>query len=482
MSPAGSATAAAAPPRHLAADEDLLRACVHCGFCLPACPTYDVLGDENDSPRGRLHLMGALLEGRTEAGGAFATHIGQCLGCRACEPVCPAGVEYGALLESARADGVERRRAPLPRLAHLAGRLALGLLTGAAGRILFPILRWLRASRLPRLAGNLPGRVGLAARLLEATRPDPALHRRGDRAAADRIRSESSEAEDARRASAAAHPSTEPVATDSAGYALLEGCVMHGLFGHVHRATRVALTAAGLREVAAPGQGCCGALHAHAGFAAAASERARRNVEAFEAAGAGRIVVNSAGCGAAMREYPRWLADDPAWSERAGRVADRVRDVSEVLVDGPGSADGPAERLPGTADGTAERPSVGEATRGPAGGRIGYDAPCHLLYGQGVRDAPLQLLATIPGADIEALPSRDRCCGGAGIYNLLHPDLAERVLAPKLEEVASAGLARVATGNPGCIMQIGAGLQAAGSAARAVHPVELVAAAATPRP
>lgn len=444
MSPASSATAAAAPPRHLAADEDLLRACVHCGFCLPACPTYDVLGDENDSPRGRLHLMRALLEGRTEAGGAFATHIGQCLGCRACEPVCPAGVEYGALLESARADGVERRRGPVARLAHLAGRLALGLLTGTAGRLLFPILRWLRASRLPRLAGKLPGRPGLAARLLEATRPDPALHRRGDRAAADRIRSESSEA------------------GDDAGYVLLEGCVMHGLFGHVHRATRVALVAAGFREVAAPGQGCCGALHAHAGFAAAASERARRNVEAFEAAGAGRIVVNSAGCGAAMREYPRWLADDPAWWERARRVADRVHDVSEVLVDGPGA--------------------VREPIPGLAGARIGYDAPCHLLYGQGVRDAPLQLLARIPGADVEALPSRDRCCGGAGIYNLLHPDLAERVLAPKLEEVASAGLARVATGNPGCIMQIGAGLQAAGSAARAVHPVELVAAAATPRP
>ncbi len=487
---ASAARASGAPPHHLAADEDLLLACVHCGFCLSACPTYDVLGDENDSPRGRLYLMRALLEGRAEASGAFELHIGQCLGCRACEPVCPAGVEYGALLESARADGVERRRNPAARLAHLAGRLGLRLLTGPLRRPLFALLRLARRSGLSRLAGRLPGRAGLAARLLDATRPDPALHARPGRppAAGDAGASAGGPGGASSGASAggyrgpaaeAADPDAggDAAPADAPGFALLEGCVMDGLFAHVHGATRRVLAAAGFREVAAPAQGCCGALHAHAGFLEAARRLARRNVEAFEAAEADVIAVNSAGCGAAMREYRRWLAEEPEWAERAGRLADRVRDVSQLLAAAPTGgrgtraggrlASGPAgNRL-------ASGPAGGRLASGPAG-RIAYDAPCHLLHGQGVRDEPLELLAAIPGGEAAPLPSSDRCCGGAGVYNLLHRRLSERVLAPKLEEVASGGYAWVATGNPGCIMQIGAGLRATGSGARAVHPVELL--------
>lgn len=451
--------AAPARARHLAADEERLLACVHCGFCLSACPTYEAVGDENDSPRGRLHLMRALLEDRLDAEGAFARHIGRCLGCRACEPVCPAGVEYGTLLEAARADGLAGRTGAAGRLEALAGRLGLALLAGPARRPLFLLLRAVRASGLAALAGRLPGRAGLAARLLEASRPDRRLHpgaadaegrapRAGfvgeRRGAGDRGGADDREGADDRGGGGG---------TAGPTYALLEGCVMSGLFGHVHRATRRALAAAGFRERRAPGQACCGALHAHAGFGGAARRMARRNVAAFEACGVDRIAVNAAGCGAALRDYPRWLAEEAGWAERAGRVAGRVRDVTELLAAGP------------------------ELPRGRLPGRIAYDAPCHLLHAQGVREQPLRVLGRIADAAVEPLPSSERCCGGAGVYNLLHPDLSASVLAPKLDEVEAGGYEWVATGNPGCVMQVGAGLRARGIPARAVHPVEILDAA-----
>lgn len=441
---------------HLARDEERLLACVHCGFCLSACPTYEVLGDENDSPRGRIQLMRALVEGRIGVEGAFGTHIGRCLGCRACEPVCPAGVEYGALLESTRSDAVERARGAASGAARAGGRLALWLLTGPARGAVFGLLRLLRAARLSRAAARLPGRPGLAAGLLEATRPAVAGLAGGAPAEpAGAAAGPDAETDPDAKSDPAAWTDTAAAPADDAAdrpptYALLEGCVMAGLFDHVHRATRRTAAAGGYREVEAPGQGCCGALHAHAGRLDAARRLARRNVAAFEASGAERIAVDSAGCGAAMREYRRWLADEPGWARRAGRLAERVRDVSELLADAPRPLEGRLEA------------------------RIAYDAPCHLLHGQRVRKEPLAVLRAMRGAEVEPLASSDRCCGGAGVYNLLHPDISGRVLAGKLEEVRAGGYAWVATGNPGCIMQIGAGLRAAGAAARAVHPVELV--------
>lgn len=414
---------------HLAEDEEGILACVHCGFCLQACPTYRVLGDENDSPRGRIYLMRALVEGRLESDdGAFATHIDRCLGCRACETACPAGVEYGSLLERARADRTEAAGGPdlLSRLLlwvfsdDLRTRLALGL-----GRVL-------RATGLAgALERVLPGRAGLAMRLLASTRPgkrEPAAGSGRDGRGPD---------------------------PDGPSYALLEGCVMSGLFGHVNEATRRALGAHGYRESVAPGQGCCGALHAHAGMKEDARELARRNIRAFEETDAEWIAVNSAGCGAAMREYPEWMAGDPVWVTRARELADRVRDVTELL------------------DGAPERPPL------ELRGRVAYDAPCHLLHGQGVEDEPLDVLGRIEGLEVSRLPSCDSCCGGAGIYNLLQPELAARVLAPKLDEIDDDEIDDdaprwVASGNPGCLMQIGSGLRERRATARAVHPVELV--------
>lgn len=412
-------------------DADSMTACVHCGFCVPACPTWDLLGDENDSPRGRLYLMRAEGEGRVSPDGAFAVHLQRCLGCRACESVCPAGVPYGHLLERARA------RIPRDALSARVERTTVELLTGGMSRDWTPTVYAL--GRLVRgIAGPLgrlvPGRAGRSLRLLAATRrriPRVETGWEGDSGAA----SQSS--------------------ASGRTYSLLSGCVMSGLFGHVQSATRRVLGRWGWREVRAPGQVCCGALHAHAGLLAEAAHLARQNIEAFEKAGDGPIITDSAGCGAALRDYADWLEGDPAWRERARVVAERARDVTEVLAD------------------TLSRPEV-SVPIGRLHGRAAYDAPCHLLHAQGVRDAPLTVLGSIDGLQVEELPSADRCCGGAGLYNLAQPELAERVRAPKVEEIRRGAYDWVATGNPGCIMYLADGLRRAGDRTPVVHPVELV--------
>ena len=416
-----------ASPALLGAAGDDLRTCVHCGFCLPVCPTYVVLGDENDSPRGRLVLMRAAADGEITIDGPFGTHIERCLGCRACETVCPAGVPYGHLLERARGD-----------LASGAGagravRAALdAITTGRSARAAYAAGRMFRAVRpLKSVALHLPGAAGRIAALLDATRPTWPTG-------------------GGRSPSRTAGPARE-VADPSLSYALLDGCVMSGLFAHVHASTRRVLAAAGASETRIEGQTCCGALHAHAGFLEAARALARRNIEAFEAAPEAQLVTDSAGCGAALRDYPEWLADDAAWRGRAERVADRVRDVSETLAD-------LAEHLPPMR----------------LTGLVAYDAPCHLQHAQKVGSAPLAALNRVEGLEVHPLPSSDRCCGGAGLYNLREPDLASRVIRPKLDEILAAGCDWVATGNPGCIMFIGARLRKRALNTPVVHPVELL--------
>lgn len=233
---------------------------------------------------------------------------------------------------------------------------------------------------------------------------------------------------------------------------------MEGLFDHVHAASRRALAKTGHREVEVPGQTCCGALHAHAGLLDEARELARRNIEAFEETDCDWVVTDSAGCGAGLKDYPEWFADEPEWKERAKVLAGRVRDVTEILATACRARSG--------------RPEATVATR--LEGRAGYDAPCHLHHAQGIVDEPLEVLRSIPGLTVEALPSSSRCCGGAGAYNLAHPDLAASVRAPKLREVQRGGYDWIATGNPGCIMYLGAGLIRSGDRTPVVHPVELV--------
>lgn len=426
MSHASTAPAAPAcagtPLAQAAAGLDL---CVHCGFCLPACPTYLALEDENASPRGRLVLMRALLDGEArlddpDVRGALDT----CLGCRGCETACPSGVPYGELLEATRA--TERLSRPLPLVARALLRvfarpaLLRGLLAGG---------RLLRDSGLATaLARVLPARLAMPLALLASTARSAAERRRAARPRP---------AGDGTRGSAA----------------LLTGCVMEGLLAPVNRATERVLVHNGYALRDAPGQRCCGALHAHAGDVATARALARANIVAFEASGAEHVVTNSAGCGAACKGYGHLLADDDAWRDRAQAFAARVRDVSELLVAaGPAPASGPACR-------------------------VTYDAPCHLQHAQRVVAPPLAVLAAIGGATSVPLAGSDQCCGSAGIYNLLEPDVAERVLAPKLAAIADTGADVVLTGNPGCLMQIGGGLARAGRATVARHPVELLDAA-----
>jgi glycolate oxidase iron-sulfur subunit len=393
--------------------------CVHCGFCLQACPTYLALDDENDSPRGRIVLMKALADGSLAADDAGAQlHIDRCLGCRACETACPSGVPYGELLELTRERGAQRRKLPF------VARVILFLFARPA---LLAISMWkarvLRATRIPALLARLPGRAGFGMAMLASTR---------------RTRAESS-----RTYGTQGDGSRGRVAT-------LRGCVMEGLFAPANRATERTLSANGYSLVRADGQRCCGALHAHAGDAAAARELARANIAAFERSGAEFVAVNSAGCGAAMKEYAHLLAADPTWRDRARAFGAKVRDVSELLA------------------------AAGPRTGGALPFTVAYDAPCHLLHGQRVSAPPLAVLAAIPELTRVPLADSEQCCGSAGIYNLVEPAMSNMVLAPKLANIAASGAAIVATGNPGCLMQIGAGALRSGMQAQLRHPVELL--------
>jgi len=388
--------------------------CVHCGFCLQACPTFLATGDEADGPRGRIELMRGLARGELSADDPIlALHLDRCLGCRGCEPVCPSGVGYGEGLETARTILATRRGVPL------LARLALALLTGRASRIVYAAARLLRASGIPRLLAGW-GRMRFAAGMLGSTKPE-------GRIAAD----------------PAVRPSADPPIR------LFRGCVMDGLFSHVHDATIRTLEANGYRVQEVTGQGCCGALHAHAGLDEAARALARVNVAAFEEEegdAPSLIVVNSAGCGAMLRGYGHLLADDA----RAARFTVRVRDVTELLADrGP---------IPGAALDL----------------RVRYDAPCHLAHAQRVLEPPLAVLRAIPGLDLRETEDSAQCCGSAGLYTLVEPDLSRTVLAAKLSRLRQDPPDIVATGNPGCLMQLGAGLLASRVGTVVRHPVELL--------
>ena len=431
----------------LAAQADRLSHCVHCGFCLPACPTYVRLGDEADSPRGRLHLMGAVAEGRLDAGSdAFQRHIDRCLGCRACEPVCPSGVEYGLLLERAREAAARARKPPL------AARLLLGLVARPRAFALWMRMsRLLRWTRLPTLLARiLPGGrttsgVRLALGMLAASISTGRFLRgappSGPGGTAER------------RSPPTRAPADAPPARSKGRAAILTGCVQDQLFRRVNAATRRVLEMNGWEVTEVGSQGCCGALHAHAGALPLATRLAKRNLEAFRREDPDRIVANAAGCGAAMRGYPHLVEGaGTEWAEVSGWFSRRVRDVTELLAD------------------EGATPVVGGELRL----RVAYDPPCHLLHGQGVAEPPLTVLRSIPGVEVVELAGGEECCGGAGIYGLTHPELGGWIGGDKVAAVLDSKVDALVTGNPGCAMQIGAGLKMAGSSIRVVHPVEFL--------
>ncbi|HEX2722554.1 MAG TPA: heterodisulfide reductase-related iron-sulfur binding cluster [Gemmatimonadaceae bacterium] len=415
--PADAIPACALPGSPLEAALPGINACVHCGFCLQACPTYLTLEDENESPRGRIFLMRSLLEGTvTPFDDSVHAHIDRCLGCRACEPACPSGVPYGHLLEATRATLREARRPPFTaRLILFVFAHPLLLKLAMLGS------RLLAATPIPTVLSRIAGRVGFGMAML---------------------------------ASSGSPLERDPYPAENIGErpatSILLGCVMEGLFAETNRATERVLRRNGYRTVDARGQGCCGALHAHAGDLVSARKLARRNIFAFERSGSELIAVNAAGCGAMMKEYGHLLRDDPEWSDRATAMSEKVRDVSELLA------------------------AVGPQPGGHLPLKVTYDAPCHLVHAQRVVNQPLSVLAAIPGLELVPLRDSENCCGSAGIYNLIEPETSDAVLAPKLANIAETGAPLVATGNPGCLMQIGAGLLRSGSKARVIHPVDLL--------
>jgi glycolate oxidase iron-sulfur subunit len=407
----------------------LIDACVHCGFCLPTCPTYLLWSEEMDSPRGRIYLMKAALEGRAPLTPAFVRHFDSCLGCMACVTACPSGVQYGPLIERTRAQ-IERH---YPR----------GLWDRAFRALLFALLPY-------------PGRLRVAlAPLALAGWLLTALDRSGLlRILPARLRALLTLAPPVSWRSLTTHV---PVETAAAGPArltvgLLTGCVQRLAFPHVNQATINVLAAEGCRVEAPAAQGCCGALALHAGRIDQARALARHTIAVFERTSVDRVVVNAAGCGSCMKEYGELFADDPAWAERARAFSARVRDVSEVLVE------------------------LGDtrAPRHPIQRRVAYHDACHLAHAQGVREEPRAMLAAIPGLEIRTPAESEICCGSAGIYNLVEPDAAADLGARKARQIAAVEPDLIATANPGCILQIAAAGRRLGFAWRIVHPIELV--------
>jgi glycolate oxidase iron-sulfur subunit len=413
-------------PNADAPSEELIAACVHCGFCLPTCPTFAVLGVEMDSPRGRIRLMKTVWEHRLGADApGLDDHISKCLDCRACETACPSGVEYGKLVEGVRSQIViARPRSPVERLIRTAA--FEWLLPHRRALAMFATLS-IVAKRLGVGAVMRATRLGVARRMADLLDLLP------DRATA--------------RAFAAM-----PARGEARGrVAMLEGCVMGSVFGDTNAATARVLARNGVEVVATVGQTCCGALHAHAGERELARDLARRNIAAFEQGDPDAVIVNAAGCGAAMKEYGWLLKDDPTWSARASKFAAKVRDATEFLGD----------------LGMSEAPGTLHA-------KVAWDDPCHLLHGQKIREQPRALLAAIPGLEVVPLAEADWCCGSAGTYNVTQPDLARSILERKVANIVRTGADTVVTANPGCLMQIQSGLRQAGSSIRVVHLLDLL--------
>jgi len=435
-----------------------LQSCIHCGLCLTACPTYRTLKIEPDSPRGRLYLMRGLAEGRITPRDPLVEHLDNCLDCRACETVCPAGVPYGRLLEQTRGqfnrrvvrgtpmrllgDWVLRAVLPDPARTHFAADLLrLGQRGPLAALLGVPAVRRL----MPRFA-----RQGLEMTPAIAPRADRALERVGALLPAG-----------ARMEARGDMLVFHPAGAVKKRVAFHTSCVMEPLFPHIHRETVRLLVIAGCEVRVPRAQTCCGALHAHAGLREEAKQLARRNVAAF-GSGVDAIVSHSAGCGAALREAGHLLEHESHAAEALGFSA-RVRDVAEVLAE----------------VGLPEPPRPLRATE-HAPVRVTYHDACHLAHAQKVREAPRRLLRSLPGVEFVELPNADWCCGSAGIYNLTHPDMAEKQLGPKLDSIARVTPHVVVASNPGCLLHMKRGAAARGERAELLHLVELLGRAYPP--
>jgi glycolate oxidase iron-sulfur subunit len=456
----------------------LIDACVHCGFCLPSCPTYLLWGEEMDSPRGRIYLMEAGLDQRTPMSPGFVRHFDACLGCMACVTACPSGVQYSPLIEATRGQ-IERRhprtladrlfRAAIFSLFPFPGRLRVALaplvIVGWAKVMVRALLRLRRESTERRnRAASQPGdgqAPELAVQFKSLTFERKRAARQRKRRAGPpgncllaRLRAVIALAPEVTLKSLVAHV---PARTPAAGrrrltVGLLTGCVQRIAFPRVNDATVRVLAAEGCDVVAPAEQGCCGALSLHAGRLDEARDFARRTIEVFDRAGVERVAVNAAGCGSSMKEYGELLADDAAWAERARAFSAQVRDVSEVLTEiGPP-----------------------QAVRHPLALRVAYHDACHLAHAQGVREPPRHLLRSIPGVELLPIAEQEICCGSAGIYNLVEPATGRELGDRKAGLIEATRPEVVATANPGCTLQIAAAAERRGRRWTIRHPIEIL--------
>ncbi len=429
-------------------EHERLMDCIHCGLCLSQCPTYAELGVEADSPRGRIYLMRALYEGRIEPTPDVTGHLDLCLGCRACETACPSGVQYGYLLEGTRA---HLREIGTPKSTK--DKL---ILKGAEMSFPYPNrMEWLLLPiRILRGTGILPllrklGVMKLFGYLGDLEMLLPALPERGRRHRFAEVWLAQGERQ--------------------SKVGMITGCVMPVMLTQVNESTAKVLSRAGC-EVAAPKkQVCCGALHAHTGAIDVAKGFAKQNIEVFETwerehGPLDAVVINAAGCGSALKEYPDWFHGDAQWEERAKKFAAKIRDVSEFLAQPAFKA-----RL-------QERIAVQQLTaaKSDATEPVTYHDACHLAHGQGIRVPPRELLGMLPGINLIPLAESEMCCGSAGTYNITQPTMALDLLERKMENIRETGATVCVTGNPGCAMQLMLGAGKFGPKIEIKHPIELI--------
>jgi glycolate oxidase iron-sulfur subunit len=450
---------------------DLMRQCIHCGFCLPTCPTYAVLGVEMDSPRGRIYQMQAVAEGRMEISPEFVDHMYCCLGCRACETACPSGVQFGKLIEAAR-EHIQLEVAHVPILGEikrevtehgykkgfpvdrsLKTRNVLESLTDRVLRhfffdlmlpsrkltsLVFAVLKMYQRSGLQTLvrrtglldvANALPTPLQGQLKMPEELMPQ---------ASGDLLPPLLPEV-------------TPALTTKRYRVGFLSGCIMDQIYRDINEATIRVLAANGCEVITPPLQQCCGALHVHAGEAQRGRQLARHNIDIFEPYDCDAIIINSAGCGSNLKEYGHLLRDDPAYAARARAFSSKVKDISEFLT------------------------SI-ELNRemGPVNRTVTYHDACHLFHGQKVKQQPRELLGAIPGLALVNLKESDWCCGSAGIYNITNQEMASQLLERKMNNIFATGANVVVTGNPGCMMQIALGAQRKGLDVVVMHPVQLL--------
>jgi len=427
-------------------DYSVVQQCMHCGMCLPTCPTYMETKLERNSPRGRISLMRAIADGKLEAKKQFADEMYFCLGCLACETACPAGVDYTQLFEMARAEA-ERSPAEQSPLRKFTRWFLLGVLFGKQWRLRLVgrLLYWYRVSGLQAMdRATVYKLLPKSLRSLEAKTPIVQRH-----FSPDLIKELELPGGTGSRPCADGQEAVPP----KYRVGLLTGCVQDLLYSNVNKDTADVLRANGCTVITPHAQGCCGSLHAHNGEYEMAKDFARSLLDQFDLDSLDAIITNAAGCGSHLKHFDRLLKDDPKYAAKAAQWSEKVRDISEFLVE------------------IDFRPPQKSATTAP----VTYHDACHLCHGQKITAQPRELLARIPGLEIKPLAESMWCCGSAGIYNLIQPEMADKLLQRKVDHIAATGATIVATGNPGCLLQIQNGLRQRGLNVDAVHPVSLLA-------